>query len=57
MNSRPYACGCWDIVKTDGTALANAWSMTWGLSQQNQLELTFQGLEASTKYRATILYE
>lgn len=57
MTGRPGHWWCAGIEKTSGAALANAWSLTAKLNQSNQLELTFQGLEASTEYRARIMYE
>lgn len=57
MASRPSDWWISRIEKTSGAALANAVSLTAKLNQKNQLELTFQGLEASTEYRARIMYE
>ncbi len=57
MGDRPTSCWLGDLVRADGAAIDDAFSMTWKLSQSNLLELTFQGLAVSTEYRATILYE
>jgi hypothetical protein len=57
MNSRPTACWLGDLERADGAAIDNPFSMTWKLNEQNMFALTFQGLDVSTEYRATILYE
>lgn len=57
LNVRPYGCSLVDLERVDGADIDGAFSMTWKLNQKNQLGLTFQGLEASTEYRATIVYE
>src|SRR5688572_24129300 len=54
---RPTHLQVTDMVKLDGSAPANAWSFTWKLSQSGMIELTGQGLEASTAYRISIVYE
>lgn len=43
--------------RVDGAALTAAYSMTWKMNQSNEVELTFQGLDPSTDYRASVVYE
>lgn len=50
-------CACTYLAKASGAAITAAWSMTWKPNQRNEIELSFQGLEASTEYVATIAYE
>ncbi len=57
MKTRPMACWHGDVKRVDGATIDNPFSMTFRLGASNLLELTFQGLAASTKYRAVILYE
>jgi len=45
------------LERDDGTAISSAWSITWRNLAGTQVEVTFQGLTASTKYVFSCLYE
>lgn len=45
------------LVRKDGAAITAAWSSTWTLLENSQIELTFQGLPASTSYSCNAIYE
>jgi len=43
--------------KRDGTSIREVWSESITLNQNNELEVTFQGLEESTDYVGVLIYE
>lgn len=55
--NRPSLVWGADLERDDGAIISDPWSVTWALGQSGDIELTFQGLRASTKYRARIAYE
>ncbi len=57
LGMRAYACWLVDLVRIDGADIDYAPAMTWKHDDKGQFALTFHGLEASTEYRATIIYE
>lgn len=55
--ARPTHLWYSDLVKTNGASISAAFSLTWVLDQAGMILLTFQGLEGSTEYKASIRYE
>jgi len=53
----PVHVVCTKLQRADNKPLTAAFSMTWGLTQAGQLQLWFQGLDASVQYVANIAYE
>lgn len=45
------------LERVDGSDITTAWSMTWRMGASNLIQLSFQGLPASTEFRFSILYE
>jgi hypothetical protein len=45
------------LARLDGVAITAAWSCTHVLNQRGQIELSFQGLAASTDYRCNVRWE
>ena len=48
---------CTKLERVDGTAISSAWSMTWGNTSEGMVNVTFQGLTGSVKYRANFTFE
>lgn len=57
MSSQPQHVVVSRLATADGSAIADAWSCTWKLLPDSQIQLTFQGLSVSTSYLCSILYE
>lgn len=57
LPTKPKHVWVTSLRRADGAALSAAYSMTWDLAGDGGLRLTFQGLDASTEYRASIAYE
>jgi hypothetical protein len=45
------------FAKHTGGTLSAAWSVSSVINQNNEIELTFQGLENSTRYVGVLVYE
>lgn len=54
---RPKHVWVTQLQRADGVRITDAWSMTWKLNGNGQLELELQGLAVSTSYRLSIAYE
>ncbi len=54
---RPKHVWVTKFARQDGVPLSAAWSMSWGLTSAGNLGLTFQGLDASTQYVFSVVYE
>ncbi len=57
MPVSPRHVVCSRMDRVDGAAHSAAWSMSWKLGTNGLIQLTFQGLSASTEYRFNLLYE
>jgi hypothetical protein len=55
LNEQPTSVILGQILKSDGTHPTNQITMTWLYTQSGQLSIKFNGLDASTEYRATII--
>ena len=57
LGAKVSAASVWSFAKKNGTAPAAAWSVTIIPNQNDELELTFQGLENATDYVGVLIYE
>ncbi len=55
--TRPAHVWCTDIERDDSSDLTSAYSMTWAFSGEGQIELSFQGLPASTDFTCSVCHE
>ena len=55
VNEKPTSVIIGQILKSDGAHPTNQITMTWLYTQNDQLEIKFNGLESSTKYRVTLI--
>lgn len=56
LATKPKHFQCTKLERIDGAAISAAWSMTWAISATD-IVVTFQGLTAGDKYRASFIYE
>ena len=55
LNEKPTSVIIGFISTTNGTHPANQITMTWLYTQYDQLDVKFNGLDASTEYRVTLI--
>ena len=55
LNERPTSVVLGQISKKDGTHPTNQITMTWLYTQSDQIDIKFNGLDASTEYRVTLI--
>ena len=46
-----------NLERKNGTAIVATWSYTWALNASNEIEVWLQGLDASTDYRLSLVWE
>lgn len=57
LPSRPTHLWVTRLDVVEGEPISTPFSLTWRMAASGEIEVTFQGLAASTKYRATLAYE
>ena len=55
MNEKPTSVTLAQIALTNGTHPANQITMTWLYTQSDQLDVKFNGLNASNEYKVTLI--
>jgi len=46
-----------NLERKDGIAITSTWSYTWTLNASNEIEVRFQGLDASQDFRVSLVWE
>lgn len=57
LSNAPKHLVCTKLGRVDGAVITNAYSMTWSATSGGQVQVSFQGLDNSTKYRVNLTFE